>query len=122
MEKSPGSIKSVLLKTAENFSGHGIPNLVSAKTKLARFAWLSVIVVFAAFCSFYIVNSLTDFFSYEVVSSIRVIHKKEMIFPSVVMCGWESDYQIDEGIFHCKFNNQDCQSKFNNQDCCTLLH
>ena len=32
-----------------------------------------------------------------------------MTFPAVVMCGWYSDYPIDEGMIHCTFNNQDCQ-------------
>ena len=102
-------MKAVLLKTAEKFTGHGIPNLLSAKTKLARLAWLTVILFFTAFCSFYIVNSLDDFFSYEVVSSIRVINEITMTFPAVVICGWYSEYAITEGMFHCKFNNQDCQ-------------
>ena len=105
----PGSIKDVFLKTAENFTGHGISNLFAAKTKLARFAWLIVILGFAAFCNFYIVNSFTDFFSYEVLSSIRIISEKEMIYPAVVICGWYSEYPIDQGIIYYTFNSQDCQ-------------
>ena len=32
-----------------------------------------------------------------------------MIFPAFVICAWNSKYPIDMGIFHCLFENQDCQ-------------
>ena len=32
-----------------------------------------------------------------------------MTYPAIVVCGWMSEYPIDESMIHCTFENQDCK-------------
>jgi hypothetical protein len=103
------SLKSLCLTSAQNFSGHGIPNLFAAKSKLAGLVWFIFLAVNVAFCCLYITNSFVDFQAHDVISSIRIRIKKEMNFPAFIACGWFTRLPIDQSVFHCTFNNQDCQ-------------
>ncbi len=107
-QKLSTRIKNFFLNAVVNFSGHGISNIFLAKQSPATIMWTIFIVFFFANCCIYIVNSLAAFFTYEVVSNIRINYADERIFPAVTICGWESNYPINEGIFHCQFNNKDC--------------
>jgi len=108
-EKNSEAIQALIQKSTEKFSCAGIPNIFDSNNHIfVRFAWLVCILISFGLCIFYIVGSLVEFFSYSVVSSIRVFYKNEIIFPAFIICSWFSQFPIDQAILSCKFDNQDC--------------
>ncbi len=103
------SVKETLLRSAKKFSGHGISHIALARSNFARASWLIVICFSFAFCCYYIINSFTDFFAYDIISNIRVINDQEITFPAVIFCGWYSGFAIDTAVFQCQFQQKDCQ-------------
>ena len=102
------NIKKLTLTTAKKYSGHGIPNLFAATNTFSQVGWLLSICISTAFCCFYIVNSFTDYYAYDVITYTRVEQVHELNFPSFIICSWGTEYPISEAIFDCKFNSKVC--------------
>jgi len=101
----------VALKAIDSFTGHGLSNIVFADTIFAKVAWSVVLILFIIPCCYYLNNSITGFFEFDVISNIKIFNQAELTFPAVVFCGWHSDDSIADSIVYCKFNNEDCTSK-----------
>ncbi len=99
------------MKAIDSFTGHGVSNIVLADTIFAKFAWSVVLVLFVIPCCYYIYNSITSFFEFDVISNIKIYNQAELTFPAIVICGWFSDDSIADSIVYCTFNNEDCKSK-----------
>jgi len=104
----PDTPKTHLKVFAETFTGHGLSNLYFASSRLERFFWILFILTSVLFCSYYIFNSFTDFFAFDVISNIRVQYELNLVFPSFIICAWGSKFPIDTAIFECKFNGKTC--------------
>ncbi len=99
------------MKAIDSFTGHGVSNIVLADTIFAKFAWSVVLVLFVIPCCYYIYNSISSFFEFDVISNIKIYNQAELIFPAIIFCGWFSDVSIVDSIVYCTFNKQECQSK-----------
>jgi len=102
-------IQRLCIKSANSFSGHGFKKSFSENTKLNRIIWPLFIFIYILFCSYYIINSITLFFYYNVLSNIRVKQDIELTFPAFIICSWGSEYPVDKAIFNCEFNAADCR-------------
>jgi len=107
----PKKFSSKLKNFVLSFKLNEISKNFRSKHVRSIFVWVLLIVSLSICCFAYITNSLVAYFSYEVVSNIRINYfvKDENAFPAVTFCGWESHYPIDEGIFHCKLWALVCQ-------------
>jgi len=110
-ERLSDKIKNMVLKAIDSFTGHGASNIVSAETIFTKIVWSVVLVFFFILCCFYLSNSTTGFFQFDVISNIKIYDKEELTFPAVVFCGWYSSDSIADSIVYCTFNNEDCKSK-----------
>jgi len=87
------TLKDLYLEAGLNFSGDGIRNLITAPTKHHQAAWVLFILLSTSLCICYITLSLIDFFAY----------------PALIVCSWGSEYPIDQAVFICRFDEEDCQ-------------
>ncbi len=98
----------LFINAAKNFLAPGIPNVFSAENKLARIIWLVCIVISYCACCYYLVENCREFFSLNVVSSIKDVYSSELTFPSFIICSWLTEFRINEAIVNCAFNQKKC--------------
>ncbi len=103
------TLKDLYLEAGLNFSGDGIRNLITAPTKHHQAAWVLFILLSTSLCICYITLSLIDFFAYDVITSVRVRNLQELLMPALIVCSWGSEYPIDQAVFICRFDEEDCQ-------------
>jgi len=98
------------LFTNAEFSSHGIAHVLNASNLVSRLTWLLVLVTFFTCCSIQVFDNLSSYFSYQVISNVRIHDTRQLTFPAFIVCTWESELAIDKAIFHCTFNNNLCHS------------
>jgi len=103
------TISSILANFSYNFTGHGLSNLTSTNSATAHLTWLVCITLAFIFCFYNIATTFTDYFAYDVVSSSRVFYRKEMVFPALIVCAWNTESPLEKSIIFCQFNRRDCQ-------------
>ncbi len=60
-------------------------------------------------CCLNVANNLSDYLSFDTITNLKSQTHDEMTFPSVVFCGWYSEFPVDKAIVYCKFMQRDCQ-------------
>ena len=70
-------------KLCEASSFHGLSNVARTDRWFVRFIWLVCFLVSLAFCSIEIVNSLLDYFEYNVVITVQTVHETSVNFPLI---------------------------------------
>jgi hypothetical protein len=74
---------------------HGLPNIVRAKNRFQFLVWLLFTLASTIVCVNLVLQSINDFFDYEVVTKIRSYHENKVLFPSVTFCRSQSMFQTD---------------------------
>ena len=91
-----------------------VANVIHARTKPKKITWFIFLLIFFGVCSFYIINSLTSFFAYEVISNIKIHDTREITFPALTFCIWPSNFNLEEAIFGIKFNAKNSEISVEN--------
>ncbi len=102
--------KAIILKKISSFTGHGCPQIFFAESLYGKIIWFLLVVLFSSLITMYIYDLVSEFFQYDVISNIKIIHKNKLTFPAVVFCSWYSSVPITEAIVFCTFNQVDCES------------
>lgn len=84
MIKEP--IKQVLMEWAEVSTSHGLPRVLRVKRLYLKIIWGLCFLGSLGFCIFLIYRSISDFLEYQVVTQIRLIPERPIIFPTVTIC------------------------------------
>jgi hypothetical protein len=79
-------INEDILNLIDQLTMHGLPNVFRAKYKVMAFAWLSVFMLSSAFCVWMIVESIMEYFEYNVVTKIRIQSEIPLILPALTIC------------------------------------
>ena len=95
----------------EHFSGHGCLLILKAKSLLAKVLWSTSILVSIALTIYYIINTLTKYFSYDIVASIKVFRPKEIDFPAVTFCEDSENFDFDKDLkaLDCSYHKKPCE-------------
>ncbi len=95
----------------EHFSGHGCLLILKAKSLLAKVLWSTSILVSIALTIYYIINTLTKYFSYDIVASIKVFRPKEIDFPAVTFCEDSENFDFDKDLkaLDCSYHKRPCE-------------
>ena len=58
----------------------------------------------------FIINSLSSYFSYDIVSNTRIIYKNKLVFPSLTLCRVYNGSAIfdNANVINCTFNLKSC--------------
>jgi hypothetical protein len=89
MNKTEQPIRRMRLKLIEiiqESTCHGFPRVLKTQRTLIKIMWIGLVLVSLAGCSYMIFSLLANYFSYEVVTKIRVLPQVEINFPRVTIC------------------------------------
>ena len=118
IEKSKQHSNSKLIEEwIFNFSGHGFSNLLREKNKSVKLLWLISILISIGGCFSFIVNSFTQYFSYPIVTTIKVQKVDSLTYPAMTFCGFDnikngSTNFNTSSILSCQFGQKYCIDKF----------
>ena len=59
-------------------------------------------------CGFYLFNLFSSYLANETLTSVNTFQSKEMTFPAVIICAWNSDFSLIDSIVLCKFEGKYC--------------
>jgi hypothetical protein len=84
--KKKFEIKSKIQLIFSASSIHAVPNMVKDNFLIVRLIWLVCFLTSTSFCAYFIILSIQEYFTYEVVTNIRLHNEMPFIFPMVTIC------------------------------------
>lgn len=69
-----------------NTTGHGLGNIVATQNWCLKIMWFIAWLTGLGLTIYLIILSLRSYFNFEVITKIRVIDERPMIFPKVTVC------------------------------------
>jgi hypothetical protein len=90
-------ILSILVQALANSTIHGIPKIIRTESKVNKFMWIVFVLISASFSSYMVIQSILNYFKYEVVTTVRIISEPYSEFPAVMFCNKNNlnkDYSI----------------------------
>lgn len=95
------------LDLVSNSTIHGIHNLVKSSNSISKLSWV-IIIIISFFANVYLIkSSIDDYFKYEVITKINLLHEDVPEFPGVSICSFNEDPNFNY-IKACTFNNRNC--------------
>jgi hypothetical protein len=83
---NPNKMKQVILKSCELSTMHGIPNLVRTHKLPIKLMWIFFITVSTALCAYLIIQNITNYLTFNVVTKIRDLNEFPSTFPTISIC------------------------------------
>lgn len=97
-------IKQRIWHILSNSSVNGLPNLVKASNIFLKIMWSISLIISTCVGSYYTIDSIIDFFKYNSVTIIDVIHEQQSQFPTISFCPYpEFNGSIDQMIISANF-------------------
>ncbi len=110
IESTSSTLQVIETRVLETeFSGHGLSKVIKASNLAQRSIWIFVILSLYIICILDLNKIFSSFSNYEVISNIKIRDYDRVTLPSFVICTWESDINIDEYIFDCRFEGVPCR-------------
>ncbi|CAF0992779.1 unnamed protein product [Brachionus calyciflorus] len=82
----PKKLSSIIEESLLSSTSHGIPNIIRSERYTLRFMWIFFTVISTGLCSYMIVQSIMNYFSYETTSKIQIKTETSSIFPAITIC------------------------------------
>jgi len=79
-------INQVIMNNLTRSTIHAIPNIFSPNDLILKIMWLICFLGSGSFCSFFIVTSIQEYLSFDVVSKIDIRNENPIVFPAVSIC------------------------------------
>ena len=92
------NLKASLKELVLNSTSHGIPQSIRTRHTCIRVMWLVLFVISTGLCSFLIVQSVLQYFEFEVITKVRVINEVESEFPRITICNgdlFNTEYALE---------------------------
>ena len=111
-------LKKELIDLGLTSTFHGIPNIARYFKQESIFLTLVWSITFILALLLFLVSTglkISQFFRFEVTTSIEIVHEAPMLFPTVTICnlnGKKNQYSIDEFLLNCRFNSKDCNASY----------
>lgn len=80
-------------------TAHGFANVVRAPNLLLKLIWILFLLASWVYCSYLIIVYIIQFYSYEVISTLRTYNEVPTLFPVVDICNLNS-YDGQEARFY----------------------
>ncbi|CAF0980970.1 unnamed protein product [Brachionus calyciflorus] len=91
-------LSSVIEESLLSSTSHGIPNIIRSDKLAIRLMWIFFTVMSTGLCSYMIVQSIMNYFSYETTSKIQIHTETSPIFPAITICNtnfFTSEYSTE---------------------------
>ena len=105
------SIKSKFLQMIDFSTIHGLPNFFRTKLLTMKIIWFISFLVSSLSCLYFIIVSISTYFTFSYSTKINFVYEKPLKFPAVSFCSLTSDFNnksLDEVIFECFFDANSC--------------
>ena len=79
-------VKEKFKEQLASTTGHGLGNIVGTDNLCLKIMWFIVWLIGVGFTLYLIISSLIGYFAWEVITKVRVIDERPMIFPKVTFC------------------------------------
>ena len=79
-------IKEKVYELSINSTSHGIPQALRNPHASLKILWSVCFLVSAVLCALIVIDSINEYFAYDVVTKIRINDKKTLEFPTVTIC------------------------------------
>jgi hypothetical protein len=86
LKKSSSELEKVFVEWSLLSTFHCYPKIFQYENKIAKVIWSLIFILFSAATSFLVATSFNDFFEYRVVSTIRLVDERPILFPAVTIC------------------------------------
>ena len=108
-------LKDIRLNCCRASTAYGVPNLVNSKTAFNKNFWLFYLGVSLVLSAWFIVNSVKNYLSYDVVTKIERLYEQPLQFPTVSFCpvsgdkAFKNDSLFKKRLKDCSFSSDtDC--------------
>jgi len=85
----------------------GVPNLVNSKSLMARLMWFISILMSVAFTFYLIMSSIIAYYSYDVVTNIKVVYPSQIDYPAVSFCPFGINNEENMFLIESEFDQKD---------------
>jgi hypothetical protein len=79
-------IKERLVELISSSTFHALPNIVKTKSKVVKVMWIVCFLVSSGFCANLVIQSLTNYLKFDVVSLTRAVYEPFSEFPAILLC------------------------------------
>ena len=105
MLKNLKEIRETTKETVENSSIHALPNIVRNKYIIIKIVWIVCFLISFGICCWFIIQSILDYLSYQVITNIKVNYENKIKFPIVTICNLNFfatnySYKVVESLFN----------------------
>jgi len=92
-------------------TSHGIPNIIKSDRTCLKVMWLIFFLLSSSVGIYLVIESFINYFSFDVVTSIKVINEIPTQFPAVtffILRNNRVNISLSNLIFQCQFNTFSC--------------
>lgn len=79
-------IMNKIVRFLSTTTSHGLPRIVESKKVYQKVIWSVCLIISIGLCSFTVAQAIIEYFSFEVITKIRVVSHDEILFPQVSIC------------------------------------
>jgi hypothetical protein len=79
-------IKEKVYELSINSTSHGVPQALRTPHVSLKILWTLCFLALAVLCALIVIDSINEYFAYDVVTKIRINDKKTLEFPTVTIC------------------------------------
>ena len=114
--------RSIIREFALNTSTHALPGIARSQSKHNRIFWSISFVIFTGVMSYFVTQTIINYFQYPTQTSVSVVVERSQDFPAVTICNY-SPARFDLVIGPLlNFTNQSHLINTTNQASFTLTH
>ena len=104
-------IKEKIRDYLQSTTIHGLPNIVRTSSKLFQIIWLISFIISACLCVFYTFQTISDYLSFNTVTTFKLVSLDQTLFPTVSFCANPSfSGSIDNIIMAAQFENVEAEN------------
>ena len=94
-----------VFNSASNSTAYGLPNLVKSKRMFHKLMWLFFIILSVSASVWYIIDTISDYLDYEVVSVAKNVFEQPIQYPTISFCSYnfKSFEKKNQDIFPIEF-------------------
>ena len=97
MITSKENLKAILGDIILASSIHGIPGILRTKQTFFKFIWAISFIASSSVCAYMLINSICDYFKYDIVTTTTVKTNIPSKFPKITICN-SNPLMTDEAL------------------------
>lgn len=93
MENNSDKLKASLITTRlvsilSNSTVHAVPNIIRTNNNIVIILWSIFLFSSTGFCSYFILDSILEYFEYKTTINIETVFESSSEFPEIIVCNW----------------------------------